>query len=184
VRVKTQLGTHVEDLHGYPAAMVNDSSIERNTGGTHYDVGAAGFLRLVAGTFGLVFLLVGILGFVPGITTHYGDMSFAGHMSDAKLLGIFQVSVLHNLIHLAYGVTGLAVAARPMAATLYLLVGGVVYGVVWIYGLSVGMDSDANFVPLNNADNWLHLILFVAMVALGVVGWRRLHHRGRGPSLA
>jgi hypothetical protein len=164
--------------------MTNDSSIERHSGGTPYDVGAVGFLRLSAGTFGLVFLLVGILGFVPGITTHYDDLSFAGHMSGAKLLGIFQVSVLHNLIHLVYGVVGLAVASRPRAAALYLLVGGIVYGVVWIYGLAVGMDSDANFVPLNTADNWLHFVLFVAMVALGVVALRRLRSPHRGPSLA
>jgi hypothetical protein len=164
--------------------MTNDSTIEHNTGGTAYDVGAAGFLRLVAGTFGIVFLLVGILGFVPGVTTHYDDLSFAGHMSGAKLIGIFQVSVLHNLIHVAYGVAGLALASRPRAAALYLLIGGIVYGVVWVYGMAVGMDSDANFVPLNTADNWLHFLLFVAMVVLGVVGLRRLQHRGRGPSLA
>jgi hypothetical protein len=164
--------------------MTNDSRIEHASGGTPYDVGAVGFIRLVAGTFGLVFLLVGILGFVPGITTHYDDLSFAGHMSGAKLLGIFQVSVLHNLIHLAYGVVGLAVASRPRPAALYLLVGGIVYGVVWIYGLAVGMDSDANFVPLNTADNWLHFVLFVAMVALGVVALRRLQSAHRGPSLA
>jgi Domain of unknown function (DUF4383) len=164
--------------------MTNDSRIENNTGGTAYDVGAAGFLRLAAGTFGVVFLLVGILGFIPGITTHYGDMTFAGHMSDAKLIGIFQVSVLHNIIHLAYGVVGLAVASKPRPAALYLLIGGIVYGVVWIYGATVSMDSQANFVPLNTADNWLHFLLFLTMVLLGIVGLRRLQHRGRGPSLA
>jgi hypothetical protein len=164
--------------------MTNDSRIETNTGGTPYDVGAAGFLRLVAGAYAIVFLLVGILGFIPGITTNYGDLSFAGHMSDAKLIGVFQVSVLHNLIHLAYGVVGLAVAARPRAAALYLLVGGIVYGVVWIYGVAVGTDSSANFVPLNTADNWLHFLLFLSMVVLGAIGLRRLRHRGRGPSLA
>src|SRR4051794_37196115 len=164
--------------------MSNDSSIERGSAGTGYDVGAAGFLRLAAGTFGIVFLLVGILGFVPGITTHYDDLSLAGHMSDAKLVGIFQVSILHNLIHVAYGVVGLLVASRPRPAALYLLVGGIVYGVVWLYGLLVEQNSDANFVPLNSADNWLHFVLFLAMVALGAVGLRRLQPGRRGPSLA
>ena len=163
---------------------LNDSGIEHNTGGTPYDVGAAGFLRTVAGAYGLVFLLVGILGFVPGITTNYDEPSFAGHTSDAELLGIFQVSVLHNLIHLAYGVAGLALASKPRPAALYLLGGGVVYAVVWLYGLVVDHDSSANFVPLNSADNWLHLFLAVTMIALGVLGLRRLQHRGRGPSLA
>ncbi len=164
--------------------MTNDSSIERGSGGTSYDVGAAGFLRLVAGTFGAVFLLVGILGFIPGITTNYDDLSFAGHESGAKLIGIFQVSILHNLIHVAYGVAGLAVARRPRPAALYLLGGGLVYGVVWLYGLLVEHDSDANIVPLNSADNWLHFVLFVAMVVLGVLGMRRLQPGRHGPSLA
>ena len=53
---------------------------------------------------GVVFLLVGILGFIPGITTHYGDMSFAGDDSGAKLIGIFQVSILHNLVHILFGI--------------------------------------------------------------------------------
>jgi hypothetical protein len=46
------------------------------------------------------------------------------------------------------------------------------------------MDSSANFVPLNTADNWLHFLLFVSMVVLGAIGLRRLSRRGRGPSLA
>jgi len=51
-----------------------------------------------------VFLLVGLLGFVPGITTHYGDLGAAGHQSTAKLLDSFQVSVLHNIVHLLFGI--------------------------------------------------------------------------------
>ncbi len=59
---------------------------------------------MVALVFGVVFLVVGIAGFIPGITTDYDTMTWAGHHSDAKLLGIFEVSVLHNIIHLAFGV--------------------------------------------------------------------------------
>ena len=162
----------------------NDSSIEKHTGGTPYDVGAAGFLRLAAGSVGLGFLIVGILGFVPGVTTDYDQMTFAGHHSGAKLLGIFEVSVLHNLVHVAFGIAGLALANRPRPAALYLVVGGVVYALLWVYGLAVDHQSSANFVPLNSADNWLHLALAVVMLALGIVGLRRLQHRGAGPSLA
>ena len=56
---------------------------------------------------GATFLLVGILGFIPGITTDYDTMAFAGPDSDAKLLGIFEVSILHNIVHLLYGVVGI-----------------------------------------------------------------------------
>jgi uncharacterized protein DUF4383 len=118
---------------------------------------------------GVVFVLVGILGFVPGITTHYGDLSFAGHGSGAKLLGIFQVSILHNIVHLLFGLAGIAAGrAAPSAARGYLVGGGVIYLVLWIYGLVIDKASSANFVPVNNADNWLHLLLGVGMIALGL----------------
>jgi hypothetical protein len=118
---------------------------------------------------GVVFVLVGILGFVPGITTHYGDLGFAGHGSRAKLLGIFQVSILHNIVHLLFGLAGIAAGrAAPSAARGYLVGGGVIYLVLWIYGLVIDKASSANFVPVNNADNWLHLLLGVGMIALGL----------------
>ncbi|MEO6399160.1 MAG: DUF4383 domain-containing protein [Tepidiformaceae bacterium] len=119
---------------------------------------------------GVVFLAVGILGFVPGITTNYGDLSFAGHDSAAKLLGIFEVSILHNIVHLAFGVAGIALARSMSGAKMYLVGGGVIYLVLFVYGLVVDQDSSANFVPVNNADNLLHLGLGVGMIALGLIG--------------
>ena len=116
---------------------------------------------------GIVFLLVGILGFVPGITSNYDQMQFAGHNSTAMLLGLFQVSVLHNIVHLLFGVVGVACARSFSGARNFLIWGGVIYLILWIYGLVVGHDSAANFVPLNNADNWLHLLLGIGMIALG-----------------
>jgi arginine exporter protein ArgO len=95
-------------------------------------------------------------------------MTFAGHDSMAKLLGLFMVSVLHNLVHLAFGVVGLVLARAARTARLFLIVGGVVYLVLWLYGLVIDHDSSANFVPLNTADDWLHLILGLGMIALGI----------------
>lgn len=117
---------------------------------------------------GIVFLVVGLAGFIPGLTTNYSELSFAGHDSGALLLGIFQVSVLHNLVHLLYGVAGLAFAASRMGSRNYLVIGGIVYAVIWVYGLFFSGDHPANFVPLNSADNWLHLFLAVAMILLGI----------------
>jgi hypothetical protein len=119
-----------------------------------------------------IFLVVGVLGFVPGITTHYGDLTFAGHHSKAELLGVFQVSVLHNVVHLLFGVVGLVLARTWQGATRFLLGGGVVYLVLWFYGLAIGEDSSANFVPVNDADNWLHLGLALGMILLGLIGRR------------
>jgi arginine exporter protein ArgO len=135
------------------------------------------WLPTAAMVVGATFLLVGVLGFIPGITTHYDDMTFAGHESHAKLLGIFEVSVLHNIVHLAFGVIGLIAARSAVTAGWYLLVGGLVYAVLWVYGLAVDEHSSANFVPLNTADNWLHFVLAVGMVGLGAVGLRALSAR-------
>ena len=129
-------------------------------------------IRRVATAVGAVFLLVGILGFIPGITTSYSEMSFAGPESDAMLLGLFQVSILHNIVHLLFGVAGLAMARRADSARTYLVGGGVIYLMLWIYGLVVDKSSTANFVPVNNADNWLHLGLGLGMIALGVLASR------------
>ena len=119
---------------------------------------------------GLVFLLVGILGFIPGITSNYDDLKFAGHSSDAQLLGIFDTSILHNIIHLLLGVAGLALARTWEGARTYLLGGGVIYLALFVYGAIWGADEGgANFIPMNWADNILHVALGAGMVLLGVV---------------
>jgi hypothetical protein len=122
---------------------------------------------------GIVFLAVGILGFIPGITSNYGSMQFASHDSGAKLLGLFQVSILHNIVHLLFGIAGLVLAKTIRGAKNYLIVGGVIYLVLFIYGLAVPMTSSANFVPVNGADNILHLLLGIGMIALGALLTRR-----------
>lgn len=125
--------------------------------------------QLAAMAVGAVFLLVGVLGFVPGITTNYDQLSFAGHESEALLLGVFQVSILHNLVHLLFGVAGLAMARTLSGARAFLIGGGVIYLVLWLYGLFIDHHSAANFVPVNGADNWLHLFLGLGMIALGLL---------------
>lgn len=131
--------------------------------------GAKTKLQKAAQAAGGVFLLVGILGFIPGITSNYDALSFAGHGSEALLLGIFQVSVLHNIVHLLFGVAGLLMARTHGQAKSFLLYGGIIYLVLWLYGLLVGHDTPANFVPVNSADNWLHLLLGLGMIALAVL---------------
>lgn len=126
-------------------------------------------LQKVATAVAVVFLAVGVLGFIPGITTNYGTMDAAGHHSEALLLGIFQVSVLHNVVHLLFGIVGLALARSFSGARAYLIGGGVVYAVLWVYGLVVDDMSSANFVPMNTADDWLHLALAGGMILLGVL---------------
>ncbi|RZU62637.1 DUF4383 domain-containing protein [Zhihengliuella halotolerans] len=130
-------------------------------------------VALAARTVGVVFLLVGVLGFVPGITSNIGDLTFASHHSEAMLLGLFQVSVLHNVVHLLFGVLGIAAGRGNAGAIRYLVWGGVVYLVLGVYGVLVPHGSPANFVPVNGADNVLHFGLGIGMVALGLILGRR-----------
>ena len=125
-------------------------------------------IQTAALAVGAVFVLVGILGFIPGITSDYDTMTFAGHHSEAKLLGVFQVSILHNIVHLLFGLAAFALARTVPGARMYLIAGGAIYLVLWLYGLIVGQDSAANFVPVNTADDWLHLFLGLGMIGLGL----------------
>lgn len=123
----------------------------------------------LASFIGTAFLVVGILGFVPGVTAHFDRLKFAGHRSGAELLGVFEVSILHNLLHLALGVAGLWLARTLGGARLYLVGGGSLYLALWLYGLLVDRDSEANFIPLDSADNWLHFGLGLTMVLGGLL---------------
>ena len=125
-------------------------------------------VQTLALVVGVVFLLVGILGFVPGVTSHYGDLSFAGHGSGAKLLGLFQVSILHNLFHLLFGVVGVVLARTAEGAATFLTGGGIVYLALWVLG-AVGV---AGWLPANTADNWLHFVLGIGLLGLGFAAGR------------
>ncbi len=121
-------------------------------------------LTTTAQLFGVVFLLIGILGFIPGITSDApGD--FAGDGSEAELLGIFSVSILHNIVHLLFGLVGLALARTPEGARTFRVGGGVVYLLLWIVGLIGGLD----WLPTNSADNWLHFTLGVVLLGAGLL---------------
>ena len=135
-------------------------------------------VQSVAMLVGIVFLLVGILGFIPGITTNFDDITFARNESGAELLGIFQVSILHNIVHGLFGIAGLFLARTFDGARTFLIGGGVIYLILFLYGIIVGSDSGANFVPLNGADDVLHLLLGAGMIGAGfVLGRERIAER-------
>lgn len=133
-------------------------------------------LQTVAMLFGAVFLIFGILGFIPGITTD-APGEFAGDESDAELLGLFRVSILHNIVHLLFGIAGLALARTWDGARTFLIGGGVVYLLLWVLGLVGG----AEWIPANTADNWLHFGLGVAMIGSGYLLGREPEARTTAP---
>ena len=126
--------------------------------------GERDLLVTTAQSFGVVFLLVGVLGFIPGITSDApGD--FSGDGSEAELLGIFRVSILLNVVHLLFGIVGLALASTAEGARTFLVGGGVVYLLLWIVGLIGGLE----WLPTNSADNWLHFALGVVLLGAGLL---------------
>jgi hypothetical protein len=127
-------------------------------------------VRAVTLLFGALFLLIGVAGFIPGLTTDYGDLGFAGEESTATLFGTIQVSVLHNVVHLLFGVAAVAMARTETGARTYLVSAGTIYLVLWIFGLIVhGGEGKGNFIPVNTEGNWLHLGLALALLGLGLL---------------
>ena len=139
--------------------------------------GSRSLVQLFAAVVGAVFLLVGILGFIPGVTSNYDELNLIGPDSHAELLGIFEVSVVHNIVHLAFGVVGLLAAARASAAVTFLVGGGILYAGVFVYGVLIDQGSDLDILPVNDADNILHLGLAIGMIALGLIGAALLRRR-------
>jgi hypothetical protein len=134
-------------------------------------------IQSVALLVGIVFLAVGILGFIPGITSNYDDLQFAGHNSDAQLLGIFDTSILHNIVHLLFGVAGITLAKTWDGARTFLIGGGVIYLVLFVYGAIWHGEAGSNWIPVNWADNVLHLALGAGMIVAGVVLGKELVRR-------
>lgn len=110
--------------------------------------------KSLAMVFGIVLVLVGVLGFVPGITT------------DGMLLGIFMVDSLHNIIHLATGLAALAAAWGMYSHRLFYQVFGVVYAVVAVVGFVQG-DTVLGLIMTNMADHVLHLVLAAVFLYFG-----------------
>jgi hypothetical protein len=117
--------------------------------------------RLVAAVFGVVYLLVGLVGFA--VT---GFSNFAGTDTGDKLL-VFEINPLHNIVHLAIGalllLSSRAVATAKGANTAV----GAVYLLVGILGLFL-IGSSANILSLNGADNVLHLASAIVLLGVGL----------------
>jgi hypothetical protein len=125
-------------------------------------------IQTAALLFGVVFAIVGVAGFIPGVTTEYDRLSNFGGVG-ALLLGLFGINWLESVVHLLYGAAGFGAARTPAAARSYFLIGGAIYIVLWIYGLVIDLTSSANFIGINQAANWLHFALGVVMLGIGLV---------------
>jgi hypothetical protein len=113
-------------------------------------------MKTAAIIFGLVFLLVGLLGFVPAIAP------------DGMLLGIFHVNAAHNIVHLLSGAVALACGFASVGASrLYFRIFGIVYGLVALLGFVQGEGMLLGLISNNMPDVWLHIAISAVSLILG-----------------
>lgn len=119
---------------------------------------------------GVVFVLLGLVGFVPGVTQHWNELRFAGPKSGAEIVDLFRTSIVSNALHLATGVIGFVCTARgPLTARNYLFGAAFVYFALFAYGLLVPRDTAANFMPVDDAANFLNLVLAAVSIISGIL---------------
>jgi hypothetical protein len=117
-------------------------------------------VRRVAMVFGIVFLLIGILGLVST-----GGMSMGADPAPAMILGLFPVNILHNIVHILFGVWGLVASRSFAGAKMYAQVGGVVFIVLAICGLVI--PTTFGLLPNGGNDVWLHAVLGLVLAGVG-----------------
>jgi hypothetical protein len=116
-------------------------------------------VRRVAMVFGIVFLLVGVLGLFSA-----GGMEM-GADNPAMLLGLFPVNLLHNIVHLLFGVWGLVAARSFAGAKTYAQTVGVIYIVLAICGFFI--PTTFGLIPIGGNDIWLHAIIGIVLAGVG-----------------
>ena len=124
--------------------------------------------RTFALIFGIVFLAVGIAGFIPNLVHPLPAEHPPVNPEGGLLLGLFPINALHNAVHILFGLWGLAASRSLGGARTYFRVVAVIYIVLTICGLIPPLDVLLGMVPLGGNDVWLHLVL--ALVA-AYFGW-------------
>jgi hypothetical protein len=126
-----------------------------------------------------VFLLVGVMGFVPGLLTPLSASDHGAHAVPVKvndfegyLLGLFHVNVLHSLVHVLFGIMGLAMSRSYPAARGYARIVAISYTLLAIMGLIPALNTVFGLIPIHGNDVWLHILLALPAYYFGFVGRR------------
>lgn len=116
----------------------------------------------LAGVFGVVFILLAIVGFIaPGGMA----MQPTDPATSAQALGIFPVNLLHNIVHLLFGLWALAASRNWGGSVSFFKIGGIIYAVLVVCGFL--FPDGFGLVPLGGNDIWLHAVLAIAMLGIG-----------------
>lgn len=139
--------------------------------------------QIFAVVYGIVFLLVGALGFFPGLLTPPAPEAFSDHAVPVQvdgfegyLFGLFHVNWLHNLVHLLFGIMGMAMARTFSAARWYGKIVAVSYGILAVMGLIPVLNTFFGLIPLHGNDVWLHLLLALPAAYFGFAKSPRERH--------
>jgi hypothetical protein len=126
--------------------------------------------RKFALLFGIVFLAIGVLGFVPGMThAPMGPHNVTMTQNYGDLLGLFPVNMLHDVVHILFGIWGL-LAFRSLGGSLtYFRSVAVVYAVLAVLGLIPAFDTTFGLIPIYGNDVWLHALLAIVAAYFGWV---------------
>jgi hypothetical protein len=136
--------------------------------------------RYFALIYGIVFLLVGIAGFIPGLKTPMDmDVHLAVDGVSGRLLGLFPINSLHNIVHLAFGVWGVLAYRTFPAARLYGRSVAIIYGVLTIMGLIPVLNTTFGLIPLYSHDIWLHAVLAIIAAYFGFAAAPATEQAGR-----
>lgn len=125
--------------------------------------------RTFALIFGIVFLLVGAGGFIPGVTdmTATPEAGLTNHSGYGHELGLFPVNTLHNIVHLLFGIWGVLAYRSYGGARTYFRAVAIIYGLLTILGLLPQTNTTFGLIPIYGNDVWLHLVLGVAAAYFG-----------------
>ena len=122
-------------------------------------------IQRIAQVLGAVFVLIGILGFVAT-----GSSMDANPETAPRLLGLFPVNVLHNIVHLGLGVWGLLASRSFDGAKSYATISGAIYLVLTV--LAFIDPTTFGLVPIGSHDIWLHGLLAVILLGAGLTARR------------
>jgi len=123
--------------------------------------------RYFALIFGIVYALIGILGFIPGFTTPLTEHNLMVDDNAGLLFGLFPVNLLHNLVHLLVGLLGIVAFRTFGAARNYGRFLAIAFGLLTILGLVPGLETLFGLVPLYGNDVWLHALTALAGIVFG-----------------
>lgn len=124
-------------------------------------------IETFARIFGIVFLIVGIGGFIPGVTQPHDHPGLVVEAASGMELGLFPVNVLHNLVHIAFGIWGLVAASSFAAARTYARVVAIAYAVLTVMGMIPASNTTFGLVPIYGHDIWLHALLAAVAAYFG-----------------